>query len=131
MTNGYALSDLNDIGDIGYLATPYTLYDAGIEAAAFMAARIAGKLMEAGVDVYSPIAECHAVAHAANLDPLDSVRWGSHCERMARRFDYLLIADMRGWRESRGVAAEVKWFGEAGKPVFLLRLKPLAVEKLR
>ena len=50
---------------------------------------------------------------------------------MAARLDLLIIADIPGWRDSEGIAKESKWFGDAGKSIFLFRPGNMAVEKLR
>src|ERR1700686_5471517 len=45
-----------------YLATPYTQYRDGIEAAFVQAASLAGRLLQARSFVYSPIAHTHPIA---------------------------------------------------------------------
>lgn len=103
-----------------YLATPYSLYPAGLDAAAHEAARIAGGLMRAGVAVYSPIAHSHAIAAAAGIDPTDHDIWMQLDAPMMALASALCVARMAGHAESRGVAHEIAVFREAAKPIIYL-----------
>lgn len=104
--------------ELGYLATPYSKYPAGTTAAYFTAARIAAGLLRAGIPVYSPITHTHPIAVAGNLDPLDHSIWLPFDELMMARCDYLIVAHMDGWQESKGIAHEVEAFTLARKPIF-------------
>lgn len=103
-----------------YLATPYTKYYAGIDAAFKDASALAAKLLKEGVKVYSPIAHTHPIAIYGGIDPKDHEIWLPFDEAMMRACSCLLVAQMEGWRQSRGVLHEIKFFAEAGKPVFYL-----------
>src|SRR3990167_1959103 len=61
--------------EIGYLATPYTRYPAGIRAAFADAAKLAARLLVTGLKVYSPITHTHPLAIYGHLDPLDHAIW--------------------------------------------------------
>lgn len=100
-----------------YLATPYTKYSAGIERAFIDAAALAGRLLQAGAVVYSPIAHVHPIAVHGNIDPLDHKIWLPFDEVMMERADGLLVALMDGWRESFGVRYEIGVFVAACKPI--------------
>lgn len=99
-----------------YLATPYTNYPLGREAAFCEAARIAGTLLERGHAVFCPIAHSHPMALYAGIDETDHAVWLPANEPFVLRCDILLIAKMRGWEESRGIAHERARFGAMGKP---------------
>lgn len=103
-----------------YLATPYTRYPAGPEAAFRDACRLAAKLLTAGVKVYSPIAHTHPIAVHGNLDPLDHGIWLPFDEAMMAASATLLVAQLEGWRESFGVTFEINFFKTWLKPVFYL-----------
>lgn len=105
-------------GALSYLATPYTRYPAGIDAAFREAARVAGKLLAAGVNVYSPIAHSHPLAIYGGLDPLDYSFWLPANETMIRLCDQLIVVHMDGWDKSIGVRVEVEAFEKAGKPIW-------------
>lgn len=103
-----------------YLATPYTKYEGGIEAAFEAAAAITARLVKASLSVYSPIAHTHPVAMHGGIDPLDHSIWLDFDLRMMRAADVLIVAQMQGWRESFGVSQEIKFFQNAGKPILYL-----------
>ena len=103
-----------------YLATPYTKYEGGIEAAFEAAAAITARLVKANLSVYSPIAHTHPVAVHGGIDPLDHSIWLDFDLRMMRGADVLIVAQMQGWRESFGVSQEIKFFQNGGKPILYL-----------
>ena len=103
-----------------YLATPYFKYEGGIHLAFVEASRYAAKLLEVGVKVYSPIAHTHPLAIYGNIDPLDHGIWIPFDEAMMDAAEALLVAEMPGWRESKGIRHEIDYFERAGKPVHYL-----------
>lgn len=103
---------------ISYLATPYTKYPCGIEQAFIDAAKLAARLMLAGVRVYSPIAHTHPLAIHGNIDPLDHAIWMPFDEAMMAVADTLIVAHMDGWENSYGMKLEIDFFDRAGKPIF-------------
>lgn len=103
---------------LAYLATPYTKYEAGIEQAFIDAAKLAAKLLHAGVNVYSPITHTHPLAIYGGLDPLDHSIWLPFDEAMMKASTVLIVALMDGWRESKGVKHEIEFFDRAKKPIY-------------
>lgn len=100
-----------------YLATPYSKYRAGTEAAYRDACALAAHLFRAGVQVYSPIAHTHAIAEIGGLAG-HFERWAAFDEAMIRASDGLIVAaTMDGWRESAGIAAEIAICERLRKPV--------------
>lgn len=118
------LSELTDINGGWYLASPYSKYPEGLERAFRAGCRIAGRLIAAGVPVFSPIAHSHSVAILSGLNPRDHATWLRADEWMMRAAAGLLVADMDGWRNSFGVAFEIEEFEQAGKPIMLLPVEP-------
>ncbi len=100
-----------------YLATPYSKYTLGIDKAFRDAAHLASRLLRIGVKVYSPISHTHPIAIQGGLDPLDHKIWLPFEERMMVVADALIVAHLQGWDESFGIAHEIKFFTDAGKPV--------------
>lgn len=100
-----------------YLATPYSKYEAGIEAAFQEAARIAGQLVAHGVPVYSPICHTHPAAIHGELDPYDHAIWIPADLPLMRAASGLIVAKMQGWEESYGIGVEIEEFRASGKPV--------------
>lgn len=120
------LEDLKKF-DLIYLATVYTSYPDGIEAAHIAACTIAARLIEQKINIYSPIAHTHPIAIHGDLDPLDHGYWMDFDAAIIRKSDALLIAQMREWERSKGIALEVTAFLEQGKPIFYLDPADLAV----
>jgi nucleoside 2-deoxyribosyltransferase len=114
-----SIADLRQMGLV-YLATPYSKFPDGMEAAFIEAAMLAGRLLLAGVKVYSPIAHTHPIAVYANINPLDHKIWLPFDEAMMEAADALVVAEMRSWSTSFGIAHEIEYFTRADKPVFYL-----------
>lgn len=102
--------------DLVYLATPYTKYPAGIEAAFRDACALAGKLLRAGVNVYSPIAHTHPIAVHSGIDPLDHKIWLPFDAAIMAKADAICVGLLDGWDVSYGVQHEIQVFKTAGKP---------------
>lgn len=119
----------NNLGALCYLATPYSKYPPGIEQAFVDAAKLAALLLPSGLKVYSPIAHTHPLAIHGKIDPLDHAIWMPFDEAMMTAADVLLVAHMHGWQESYGIAHEIRFFENAGKPIFDLDPKTLVMTK--
>lgn len=113
---------------LAYLATPYSKYADGLDAAFAAACRLAADLVIRKINVFSPIVHSHMIARLARLDPLDHSIWLPLDEFMMRRCDVLLVAQLPGWEESVGVAHEIDFFLEAAKPVFVLTPETMAIK---
>ena len=110
-----------------YLATPYSLYAGGLDAAAEAAAGIAGVLIASGARVFSPIAHFHAVARARrDLDPRDGAFWARQNLPFVDAATGLVVALIPGWAESIGVAEEIDAFTRAGKPIWKIPFREAA-----
>lgn len=103
---------------LAYLATPYSLYQGGLERAWVDACKFTAGLIAAGIRVYSPIAFTHGVAIHGGLDPLDLDLWLPFDETMMAKADSLIVARMQGWDTSKGIAHEIQVFADARKPIF-------------
>lgn len=111
-----------------YLATPYSKYRGGISLAFRDAAALAGRLLIAGVKVYSPIAHTHPIAEAAGLDPLDHDLWLAADEPFMHAAQALVVAEMDGWQVSKGIAHEMERFQQLGKPFYFIDPNTLEVK---
>ncbi len=108
-----------------YLATPFTHYPHGPEAAFIEAARIAGKLSLRGHAVFSPIAHGHAMAVHAEIDAYDAALWESINRPFVALCSECWVAMMDGWRDSDGIRQEIEDFTCADKVVRYLDPKTL------
>lgn len=127
------MPDLSDIAsfDLVYVATPYTKYPSGIEAAFQAASRLMGALVREGVACYSPIVHTHPIAIYGEMDPLNHNLWLRFDEAMMRKSDAILVAKMNSWESSKGIAIEIEIFQKAGKPVFYLDPETMRVSTER
>lgn len=103
-----------------YLATPYSKWPTGIHNAYVKASVLAAKLLREKVNVYSPIAHAHSIAIYGNIDALDHAIWLPFDEAMMHVCEALLVAQLPGWTESKGVAHEIEFFETRKKPVHYL-----------
>lgn len=103
-----------------YLATPYTDYPDGHEAAFREAARVAAWLATKGMTVYSPIAHSHPLAESGLLPKTDHDLWMRLDAPFMEAASSLIVVRMTGWDKSRGVTFEIAAFKRAGKPIFYM-----------
>ena len=107
-------------GGFYYLASPYSKWEGGLDDAAYVVSEIAGRLISRGLCVFCPIAHTHSVAYAADIEPLNHDIWLPMDEPFMRTARGLIVAGMKGWRDSYGIGEEIKHFAQAGKPRYLL-----------
>lgn len=100
-----------------YLASPYSKYVGGIEAAYQHVCAQAALLVSCGVPVYSPIAATHGIAVHGGLDPLDHGIWLDADETFMQAARGLIVCEMEGWESSYGVQYEIDAFRGMGKPI--------------
>lgn len=100
-----------------YLATPYSKYPHGREAAFGSACLMAAHLME-HYNVFCPIAHSHSVeVYGMNGDIKDGYWWLGQDFSILEKCDKLIVYKMQGWDESFGVSAEIAFANERGIPV--------------
>ena len=109
-----------------YLASPYSRYPAGLDAAYTDVARLAGRLMALGYHVFSPIAHCHTAGRLEQLPPTHEF-WLALDFKFIDRTDALLVAMLPGWDVSDGVTAEIDYARRTGKPVYFLNPETLEI----
>ena len=100
-----------------YLASPYSLYPDGLDAAHIEVCKAAGLLIKKKIPVYSPIAHGHMIAIAAKIDPKDHNIWIPSQKPMMDEAKGLIVLEMEGWRNSYGVNVEIDHFRERGKRI--------------
>jgi len=112
-----------------YLASPYAKWKNKDDAAAHVAA-IAGRMLTQDVATFSPIAHWHYIRqYAPSLNSLTHADWLKIDKLFVDQAYGLIVAGLPGWNESNGVAQEISWFKEAGKPIFLLDLMDLSCSR--
>lgn len=92
-----------------YLATPYTHSDPVTRySRAELASLAAAELMQAGLEVFSPITHGHAIAyHLPSSVAHDHDFWMRQCLPMVERADLLVILPLYDWQHSAGIAKEI------------------------
>lgn len=103
-----------------YLATPYSKYPHGIEAAFRLAAENTAHLIRAGVPIYSPIAHTHPIAIHGGIDPLDHSIWLPADEPLMRAAKGLIVLMAETWEESYGISVEIAEFKAERKPILYM-----------
>lgn len=103
-----------------YVATPYSKYDAGIDAAFVEACKVTAEFIRRGIPAYSPIAHTHPVALHGRMNPLDHEIWMPADAPMMAAASELWVIKMPGWIDSKGIAIEVDAFRKDGKPVHFI-----------
>jgi hypothetical protein len=103
-----------------YLATPYSKYPDGLEAAFRLACEQTAFLIRHKVRVYSPIAHTHPVAIHGGIDPYDHAIWLPADAPFMAAAHGLIVLRAASWEISRGIAAEIEEFQAAGKPIIYM-----------
>jgi len=103
-----------------YLATPYSKYPGGLDAAFEEAAKTTAKLIRLGMRIYCPIAHTHPVARYGKIDPYDHAIWLPADKPFMDAAAGLIVVKMPSWEESYGISEEIKAFKAAGKPVMFM-----------
>lgn len=103
-----------------YVATPYSKFAAGLDAAHKLACEQAAKLIRLGIPCYSPIAHTHPIAMLGALDPYDHAIWIPADTPLMKGAHALAVITAEGWKESTGIGIEIAEFTSDGKPVVLL-----------
>lgn len=100
-----------------YLATPYSSPDPEIQEERFLAVnRVAAKLMSQGLHIYSPISHTHPIANAGDL-PRGWDYWEQYDRAVLAACVGMMVFCQDGWRQSKGVSAEIEIAHEMGLPV--------------
>lgn len=100
-----------------YLATPYSHPNSDIREQRFRVVNfVAGKLMHAGHLIYSPISHTHPIAIEYDL-PVTWEFWEQQCVSYLNLSEKLIVLMQDGWKDSIGVAAEMRIAEELAIPI--------------
>lgn len=104
-----------------YLASPYSHGDVAIRKLRFeQACFVAGRLMQQGHLIFSPIAHTHPIATRCNL-PLGFDYWQRYDQEMLDACASLVVLTLPGWELSLGVTSELQHMRARRKPVGFVR----------
>lgn len=91
-----------------YLASPYNHEDPAVRESRYDAAmKACADLLIAGEHVFSPIVHCHELAKRYELPPGFEF-WRDYDHAFLRLCDRMVVLKLDGWKESRGVTAEIE-----------------------
>jgi nucleoside 2-deoxyribosyltransferase len=117
-----------------YLAAPYSHKNKLWMHVRFELVNLAAMaLIDLGYVVFSPISHSHPIASTAE-EPGETQNyslWLGQDEHFMEWSDALVVLDLPGWRNSRGVLFELKWFTKRGKPIYFLPLDAVNKHKPR
>ena len=103
-----------------YVCSPYRSYPGGMDAAFKAAAKFTARLIDAKVEVYSPILHAHHAARYVRLAPPEGDFWLDRQIPFLEAAQGLIIACMPGWLDSSGIRFERTFNADAKKPERLL-----------
>lgn len=106
-----------------YLATPYTKFFLGHDAAFKEAARITAALMRRGHQIFSPIVHGHPLSQYGGMPFEDHDFWMNVDRPFMDLCSECIVAKMPGWQTSKGVQEEVLYFLNRECPVWFLDTK--------
>lgn len=99
-----------------YIASPYYSPDSGITQRRMEKIyEIMGEYIKRGEHVISPLS-MHEVVIRHNLDGTYAY-WGKYCLNILNRCDKMVVLCMDGWKESKGLADEIRFCTENNIPI--------------
>lgn len=112
--------DLVDAPGLAYLASPYSHNDPAVRHARFKEAERAWAWLQRNqVYTISPVVMCHEVARNQKL-PYDHLFWAPLNSRLFFSCKRLVVLCIDGWRDSHGIAAEMKWADAMKMPIYAM-----------
>lgn len=114
------LDELLDHESFLYLASPYSRFIDGVDAAYLLVSDISDSLERAGIEHFCPIKSSHEICARSGIDKVDHDFWMAVDRHFMERASGLIVAGLDGWEESLGVIAERAYFGAASKPIYFL-----------
>ena len=108
------------MSNLVYLATPYSKYPGGREAAYKAACQKAATLMLDGHKVFCPIAHSHSIETEGMDKVQDGDWWLAQDFAVLEKCDVLMVYQLPGWLESYGVQAEIAFAKANAIPITML-----------
>jgi len=106
-----------------YLACPYSHNDPKVREERFhQVNKVASGLMSEGYYILSPISHTHPIALSGKL-PLGWEYWEGYDTLLIKSCKCVLVLQLDGWKESKGVQAEIKIAEKLGIPVEYIDLR--------
>ena len=104
-----------------FLASPYSHPERTVREDRFLAAAlIAGKYILKGYNVFSPISHSHPIYELVPETGESWVSWEAINHEMIDNSSEVWVLCLDGWERSGGIANEIIYAGDTGKPVKFL-----------
>lgn len=113
-----------------FIASPYSKYPGGLDAAFRLAVRARGLLLQCGVPCFTPIVHSHPVAFECGLDPRDLNIWLPAEEPLRKNAYGLIVLCGESWEDSEGTKLEIQEFKDLNKPVRYMQPNKITLELL-
>lgn len=101
-----------------YLASPYSKYKDGQEAANRLVCKYAGDIIKAKLPVFCPISHSHAISVNTDLAAMDHSVWMPLDFAFTEAAFAMVVCMMDGWDESFGVRKEIEFMKAHNKPIY-------------
>ena len=109
--------ELESGSQLVYLASPYSHEDEAVQVRRYREAKdVTAALWQAGYTVISPILYTHDLSVSYGISG-GYEEWQRLDEKLIRAADVVLVLMLDGWRESKGIQAELKLARELGKTI--------------
>lgn len=113
-----------------YLASPYTHPDQKVRETRFHeSCKLAGRLMQKGHKIFSPIAHSHPISLSCGLPTIWKF-WKKHDIEFLKWCTQLWIAQFDGWDKSVGVKKEMEIAKRFNKPIYYVEPIFLRISKM-
>ena len=108
-----------------YLASAYSHPDPAVRQYRYTAAcKAAARLLQQGINVFSPMAHSLPIAQIGGLPETTWAFWEPFDREYIALSEKVVVLTLDGWDQSVGVQAEIKIARELGKPVTYLAPEP-------
>ena len=115
-----------------YLAGPYTHPDPEVREARYhIITSVAAEIVARGRIVFSPLTMTHPIDKllSKNTETLGSDYWVRFDESFMEFCSEMAVLMLNGWDKSSGVAREIKYFRERGRPIYYLKYSQLSANQ--
>ncbi len=99
------------------MASTYTQHPEGFKAAWKDACEMSAQLIDAGLNIFSPIVHFHAIAVVAKTSEDAWDFWMARDKPLMEAATGIVVCQTTNWEKSKGIALEIEYFRSANKPV--------------
>lgn len=110
------------MSEIYYLASPYSKYIDGPDAAHRVACEAAALLLKNAISVYSPVAHTHPIAVYGDIDLFDHELWLKVDKHFMDVCRGIIVLKASGWDRSVGVKYEIEEFASKLRPCYYMEV---------